>query len=107
MATRKPAGPKSPRVPGAPRKRAVPPGSSPVPVDDSLDALRDAAAGCKRCDLWKPATQTVFGAGPDSARVVFVGEQPGDLEDIEGLPFVGPAGRMLDKALEELGLDRR
>ena len=88
-------------------KRAVPPGSAPVPVDDSLDALRDAASACKRCDLWKPATQTVFGAGPDNARIVIVGEQPGDLEDLEGLPFVGPAGKMLDKALEELGLDRR
>ena len=103
MATRKPALPK-------PRKAAtkrVPPGSAPVPVDDSLAALREAAAACKRCDLWKPATQTVFGAGPDNARVLIVGEQPGDLEDIEGLPFVGHAGRMLDKALEELGLDRR
>ena len=76
-------------------------------MDDSLDALRDAAAGCKRCDLWKPATQTVFGAGPDNARVLIVGEQPGDAEDLAGLPFVGPAGRMLDRALEELGLDRR
>ena len=104
MATRKSGPPKSPR---APRKRAVPPGSAPVPVDDSLEALRDAAAGCKRCDLWKPATQTVFGAGPDNARVLLVGEQPGDAEDLAGLPFVGPAGGMLDRALEELGLDRR
>jgi uracil-DNA glycosylase len=107
MATRKPAGPKLPRAPGSPRKRAVPPGSAPVPVDDSLEALRDAAAGCKRCDLWKPATQTVFGAGPDNARILVVGEQPGDAEDLSGLPFVGPAGGMLDRALEELGLDRR
>ena len=104
MATRKPGPPKAPR---APRKRAVPPGSAPVPVDDSLDALRDAAAGCKRCDLWKPATQTVFGAGPARARILLVGEQPGDAEDLAGLPFVGPAGGMLDRALEELGLDRR
>ncbi len=104
MATRK-SPPAKPRK--AAPKRAVPTGSSPVPVDDSLDALRDAAAACKRCDLWKPATQTVFGAGPDNARVLVVGEQPGDLEDIEGLPFVGPAGKMLDKALEELGVDRR
>ena len=104
MATRKPDPPKSPR---AARKRAVPPGSAPVPVDDSLDALRDAAAGCKRCDLWKPATQTVFGAGPAKARILLVGEQPGDAEDLAGLPFVGPAGGMLDRALEELGLDRR
>ena len=104
MATRKPGPPKPPR---APRKRAVPPGSAPVPVDDSLEALRDAAAGCKRCDLWKPATQTVFGAGPAKARILLVGEQPGDAEDLAGLPFVGPAGGMLDRALEELGLDRR
>jgi uracil-DNA glycosylase family protein len=104
MATRKPGPPKPLR---APRKRAVPPGSAPVPVDDSLEALRDAAAGCKRCDLWKPATQTVFGAGPASARILLVGEQPGDAEDLAGLPFVGPAGGMLDRALEELGLDRR
>ena len=104
MATRKPVPPKPPR---AARKRAVPPGSAPVPVDDSLEALRDAAAGCKRCDLWKPATQTVFGAGPDKARILLVGEQPGDAEDLAGLPFVGPAGGMLDRALEELGLDRR
>jgi uracil-DNA glycosylase len=89
-----------------PRKRAVPPGGAPAPVDDSLDALRDAAAACKRCDLWKPATQTVFGAGPDNARILVVGEQPGDAEDLAGLPFVGPAGKLFDRALEELGIDR-
>jgi DNA polymerase len=103
MATRKSPSPK-PRARG---KRAVPPGSAPVPVDDSLAALRDAAMGCKRCDLWKPATQTVFGAGPDHARVLVVGEQPGDVEDLAGLPFVGPSGQLFDRALEELGLDRR
>jgi DNA polymerase len=103
MATRTSAPPK----PRAPRKRAVPPGSAPVPVDDSLAALRDAAMGCKRCELWKPATQTVFGAGPDHARVLVVGEQPGDVEDLSGLPFVGPSGQLFDRALEELGLDRR
>jgi uracil-DNA glycosylase len=102
MATRKPARPKRP----TPRKGAVPPGSAPVPVDDSLDALRDAASACKRCDLWKPATQTVFGAGPDNARILVVGEQPGDAEDLAGLPFVGPAGKLFDRALEELGIDR-
>jgi uracil-DNA glycosylase len=106
MATRKPGPPKPPLTPAKPRKRAVPPGSSPVPVDDSLEALRDAAAACKRCDLWKPATQTVFGAGPDDARVLVVGEQPGDAEDLAGLPFVGPAGKLFDRALEELGIDR-
>ena len=104
MATRKPA---PPRAKQPPRKRAVPDGSAPVPVDDSLDALRDAASGCKRCDLWKPATQTVFGAGPDNARIVVVGEQPGDAEDLNGLPFVGPAGMLFDRALDELGIDRR
>jgi DNA polymerase len=78
-----------------------------VPVDGSLEALRDAASGCRRCDLWKPATQTVFGAGPDDARILVVGEQPGDAEDLSGIPFVGPAGKMFDRALEELGLDRR
>ena len=97
MATR----PRKPRPP-----RAVPEGSAPEPVDDSLAALRDAAAGCKRCPLWKPATQTVFGEGPANARVLVVGEQPGNDEDLAGRPFVGPAGRMFDKALEELGIDR-
>jgi uracil-DNA glycosylase len=86
--------------------RAVPEGSAPEPVDDSLAALRDAALGCKRCPLWKPATQTVFGEGPANARVLVVGEQPGNDEDLAGRPFVGPAGRMFDKALEELGIDR-
>ena len=103
MATRKPAAPKR----ATPRRRAVPPGSAPIPVDDSLDALRDAAAACTRCDLWKPATQTVFGAGPANARILVVGEQPGDAEDLSGVPFVGPSGQMFDRALEELGLDRR
>jgi DNA polymerase len=106
MATRRSGPAKPPRKATAPRRRSVPPGSAPVPVDDSLEALRDAAAGCKRCDLWKPATQTVFGAGPDNARILVVGEQPGDAEDLAGLPFVGPAGKMFDRALEELGLDR-
>ena len=95
MATRKP-----------PRRRAVPEGSAPEPVDDSLAALREAAQGCKRCPLWKPATQTVFGEGPARARVLVVGEQPGDAEDLEGRPFVGPSGRLFDRALEELGIDR-
>jgi DNA polymerase len=89
-----------------PRKRAVPEGSAPEPVDDSLDALRQAAEGCKRCPLWKPATRTVFGEGPADARVLLVGEQPGDAEDLSGHPFVGPSGKLLDRALEELGIDR-
>ena len=71
-----------------------------------LPVLAEAAAGCKACDLWERATQTVFGAGPADARIVLVGEQPGDAEDLAGEPFVGPAGRLLDRALEEAGLDR-
>jgi uracil-DNA glycosylase len=94
------------KKPRKPRTRAVPEGSAPEPVDDSLDALRDAAMGCKRCDLWKPATQTVFGEGPPRARIVVIGEQPGDQEDLSGRPFVGPAGKLFDRALEELGIDR-
>jgi uracil-DNA glycosylase family protein len=77
------------------------------PSDVGLDGLRRAAAGCKACELWEPATQTVFGEGPETARVVFVGEQPGDQEDRKGEPFVGPAGRLLDKALADAGIERR
>jgi len=72
-----------------------------------LDGLRQAAAGCTACELWEPATQTVFGEGPETARIVFVGEQPGDQEDRKGEPFVGPAGRLLDKALADAGIERR
>jgi uracil-DNA glycosylase family protein len=71
-----------------------------------LSALREAAAACRACDLWRNATQTVFGEGGAGADVVFVGEQPGDKEDLAGHPFVGPAGRVLDEALEEVGIDR-
>lgn len=77
-----------------------------LPGELSLPALRAAAAGCKGCELWKLGTQTVFGDGPDAAAVMFVGEQPGDQEDRAGKPFVGPAGRLLDKALAEAGIDR-
>src|SRR5438046_4180206 len=77
-----------------------------LPERLSLPALREAAAGCEGCDLYLRATQTVFGEGPTSAKVVFVGEQPGDSEDREGRPFVGPAGRVLDEALEEAGIQR-
>jgi uracil-DNA glycosylase len=76
------------------------------PASRDLDVLRAAAKKCKACPLWKSGTQTVFGEGPKHARIIFVGEQPGDKEDLEGKPFVGPAGRMLDKALEEAGVDR-
>ncbi len=76
------------------------------PETRELDGLRKAAKKCKACPLWKSGTQTVFGEGPAKAQIIFVGEQPGDKEDLEGRPFVGPAGRMLDKALEEAGVDR-
>jgi DNA polymerase len=72
----------------------------------SLDRLRRAAAGCTDCELYRDATQTVFGAGPSSAWLMLVGEQPGDQEDRQGEPFVGPAGRVLDTALERAGIDR-
>jgi len=72
----------------------------------TLNQLREEARGCQNCTLWANATQTVFGAGDPHARVMLVGEQPGDEEDKKGLPFVGPAGRLLDKALAEAGVDR-
>lgn len=73
----------------------------------TLEALRQEAEGCTRCDLYKNATQTVFGEGRGGARVVFVGEQPGDREDIEGRLFGGPAGRLFDAVLEDVGIDRK
>ncbi|MBL1089843.1 MULTISPECIES: UdgX family uracil-DNA binding protein [Streptomyces] len=78
-----------------------------LPARGGLAALRRAAADCRGCPLFRDATQTVFGAGSDSARTVFVGEQPGDQEDRQGEPFVGPAGRLLRKAMNEGGLDER
>ena len=72
----------------------------------SLETLREEAAGCRACHLWKDATQTVFGEGPSHALVMLVGEQPGDKDDLAGRPFVGPAGQMLDRALQEAGIDR-
>jgi uracil-DNA glycosylase len=77
-----------------------------VPTNGGLAALRAAAATCEGCDLYRNATQTVFGEGPARARVVMVGEQPGDREDLAGEPFVGPAGRLLDKACHDAGIDR-
>jgi uracil-DNA glycosylase family protein len=77
-----------------------------VPERPTLRKLREAAAGCKACPLWKTGTQTVFGEGSPKAEVMFVGEQPGDQEDKAGRPFVGPAGKLLDKAMEEAGIDR-
>jgi len=73
----------------------------------NLTAAREDAEGCQRCPLYRDATQTVFGEGPAHARVVFVGEQPGDQEDLQGKPFVGPAGAMFDRALAEAGIDRK
>jgi DNA polymerase len=73
----------------------------------TLEHLALQAAGCRRCPLWEPATQTVWGEGPTTARIMLVGEQPGDQEDLHGRPFVGPAGRLLDRALAQAGLDRR
>jgi uracil-DNA glycosylase len=77
-----------------------------IPDQASLRTLREAAAGCRGCELWRPATQVVFGEGSQDARMCFVGEAPGDREDREGHPFVGPAGRELDKALAAVGIDR-
>jgi DNA polymerase len=74
---------------------------------ESLKALRDAAASCRACPLWETGTQTVFGEGAARATVMLVGEQPGDQEDKAGLPFVGPAGRLLDEALEAAGIERK
>jgi DNA polymerase len=90
-----------------PRARPPSPAEALVPPDPDLDALRSAAAGCQACHLWERATQTVFGEGEEVAELVLVGEQPGDKEDLEGAPFVGPAGRVLDAALEAAGIDRR
>jgi uracil-DNA glycosylase family protein len=77
-----------------------------VPATDDLEALRSASQSCRGCHLYENATQTVFGRGTTSARLMLVGEQPGDIEDQKGLPFVGPAGRLLVQALDEAGVDR-
>jgi uracil-DNA glycosylase len=77
-----------------------------IPPHPTLPKLREAAQGCRGCDLWVNATQAVFGEGPRSAEVMLVGEQPGDQEDRQGHPFVGPAGRLLDSGLEAAGIDR-
>jgi DNA polymerase len=77
-----------------------------LPAKVSLRTLREAAGGCKGCDLWKTGTQTVFGEGPTDATVMFVGEQPGDQEDKAGTPFIGPSGKMLDEVLQKVGIDR-
>lgn len=86
--------------------KAGEPVSELLPSRPTLPLVREIAQGCKACDLYKRGTQTVFGEGPPRAEVMFVGEQPGDAEDLAGHPFVGPAGRLLDKALGEAGIDR-
>ncbi len=82
--------------------------TEPDPIDKSaqIDRLRKSAALCRACDLWVNATQTVFGEGASDADILFVGEQPGDREDLAGRPFIGPAGQIFDKALKEAGIDR-
>jgi uracil-DNA glycosylase family protein len=79
---------------------------APAPETSSLTTLREAARGCTACPLYKNATQTVFGEGPKKAKLMLLGEQPGDQEDLSGKPFIGPAGQLLDRALEEAGIDR-
>ncbi len=74
--------------------------------EDGIDRIRSVASGCRACDLWERGTQTVFGEGPVTASLMLVGEQPGDREDVAGRPFVGPAGNLLDEALDEAGVDR-
>ena len=101
MAEREHAAPKR-RIPAPPL--VLP--SEDIRREESLAALRNAAQGCRACPLWEPATQTVFGEGPEDARVLVLGEQPGDMEDLSGRPFVGPAGKLLDRALADLGIDR-
>jgi uracil-DNA glycosylase family protein len=89
------------------RRRTLPLHEPPrVPEGATLEEMRKLAASCQACDLFERATQTVFGEGHDGADVLFVGEQPGDEEDLTGRPFVGPAGRLLDRALAESGIDR-
>lgn len=78
-----------------------------IPPRPTLTSLKNAAADCKACDLWEKGTQTVFGEGSRRSRVMFVGEQPGNEEDLTGKPFVGPAGRLFDSALEEADIDRK
>ena len=77
-----------------------------IPKHPTLADMREAAAGCRACDLWQHATQTVFGEGPGRARIMMIGEVPGDQEDRQGHPFIGPAGAVLDKALAAAGIDR-
>ena len=88
------------------RKRVEKTAAPLIPPEPTVPKLREAAMTCRACELWKRGTQTVFGEGRSKARVMLVGEQPGDQEDVQGRPFVGPAGKILDKALEEAGINR-
>src|SRR6187549_4104142 len=90
-----------------PKKSFKSPAEDLIPPRPTLSALKNAAADCQACDLWKTGTQTVFGEGARRVKVMFVGEQPGNEEDLSGRPFVGPAGRLLDDALETAGIDRK
>lgn len=95
------------KQPTVPRKKVTPLQKAAVDAPEgSIAALRRQARDCRACDLWKPATQTVFGQGPSDARIVVIGEQPGDQEDLGGKPFIGPAGKLFDRALEAAGVDR-
>jgi DNA polymerase len=81
--------------------------AQPPPEAGSVEQLKQAAASCQACDLWREATQTVFGEGREHSRMMLIGEQPGDQEDLQGKPFVGPAGQVLERGLDEAGIDRR
>ena len=105
VAKPKPAAPK-PSTKVKPAGGDGPPVPELIPPRPSLKKVRDVAKGCRACHLYRPATQTVFGEGPAKADVMLVGEQPGDAEDLAGHPFVGPAGKLLDRALAEAGIDR-
>jgi len=90
-----------------PKKSFKSPAEDLIPPRPTLSSLKGAAADCKACDLWKTGTQTVFGEGARRVKVMFIGEQPGNEEDLSGRPFVGPAGRLLDDALDTAGIDRK
>jgi len=94
-------------MPAKSSKRAASSATSLIPKSLSLPSLKTAAADCRACDLWEKGTQTVFGEGRRQAKLMFVGEQPGNEEDLTGKPFVGPAGRLFDEALAEAGIDRQ
>ena len=106
-ATRRPRSRATKTAPPRPAGGDGPPVPELIPPRPTIAAVRDVAKGCRACHLYEHATQTVFGEGPRKADVMLVGEQPGDAEDLAGHPFVGPAGKLLDRALEDAGIDRR